>query len=170
MSKAPPSKSPRKPVSLREHRVGDIGWVAHRQGILYAQEYGWDQTFEAMVAEIAAHFVREFDPACERCWIAEQGGHIVGSVFLVRKSARVAQLRMLYVEPSARGQGIGERLVHECIAFARAQGYRKMTLWTNAILVAARRLYEAEGFVLVKQERHHSFGKSLVGQHWDLEL
>jgi DNA-binding MarR family transcriptional regulator/GNAT superfamily N-acetyltransferase len=158
------------PITLRHHRVGDIGWIAHRQGLLYAQEYGWDQSFEALVAEIGARFVREFDPKSERCWIAEQGGHIVGSVFVVRKSARIAQLRLLYVEPSARGQGIGQRLVGECIAFARTNGYRKLSLWTNDVLDAARHIYAAAGFVLVKKERHRSFGKSLVGQHWDLTL
>jgi GNAT superfamily N-acetyltransferase len=158
------------PVTLRAHRTGDIGWIAHRQGLLYAQEYGWDQTFEALVAEIAARFVREFDPQAERCWIAEQAGCTVGAVFVVRKSARVAQLRLLYVEPGARGQGLGQRLVDECIGFARAKGYKTLTLWTNEVLVAARHIYEAAGFVLVKQERHRSFGKSLVGQHWDLKL
>ena len=158
------------PVTLRRHRTGDIGWIAHRQGLLYAQEYGWDQTFEALVAEIAASFVREFDPKSERCWVAEQAGQIVGAVFVVRKSARVAQLRLLYVEPTARGQGLGRRLVDEVIRFARAKGYRTLTLWTNKVLAAARRIYEAAGFVLAKEEHHRSFGKSMVGQHWDLRL
>jgi DNA-binding MarR family transcriptional regulator/GNAT superfamily N-acetyltransferase len=158
------------PIVLRAHRVGDIGWIAHRQGLLYAQEYGWDQTFEALVAEIAAKFVRGFDPKFEQCWIAEQAGRIVGSVFLVRKSARVAQLRLLYVEPEARGQGLGARFVDECIAFARARGYRTLMLWTNDLLHAARHVYESRGFVLEREERHHSFGKKLVGQFWSLAL
>jgi GNAT superfamily N-acetyltransferase len=165
-SEAPPAA----PIGLRALRTGDIGWIAHRQGLLYAEEYGWDASFEALVADIAARFVRGFDPQWERCWIAEQSGNIVGAVFVVRKSARVAQLRLLYVEPSARGHGLGRRLVGECIRFARAMGYKKLTLWTNDVLTAARRIYETAGFVLVKQERHHSFGKSLVGQNWDLKL
>jgi DNA-binding MarR family transcriptional regulator/GNAT superfamily N-acetyltransferase len=167
---APSARVAPEPILLRPHQVGDIGWVAHRQGLLYAQEYGWDATFEALVAEIAAKFVREFDPQHERCWIAEQGGRIVGSAFVVRKSARVAQLRLLYVEPSARGQGLGARLVDECIRFARGKHYKTLMLWTNDVLRAARHVYETRGFVLQKQERHRAFGKSLVGQFWVLAL
>jgi len=163
-------KPPNVPYLLRPHRIGDIGWVAHRQGILYAQEYGWSQEFEAFVAEIGAHFVKNFDPARERCWIAERNGEIVGSAFLVHESDEVAKLRMLYVEPSARRLGIGRRLVDECIRFARQTGYKKATLWTNDILVSARRIYEAAGFKCVKEEQHHSFGKDLVGQYWELKL
>lgn len=159
-----------EPIVLRSHQTGDMGWVAHRQGLLYAQEFGYDETFEALVAEIAARFVQKFDPKWERCWIAEQGGRIVGSVFVVRRSARVAQLRLLYVEPAARGQGLGARLVDECIRFARAKGYRSLRLWTQSHLDAARRIYASRGFVLDKEERHRSFGKSLVAQTWTLAL
>jgi DNA-binding MarR family transcriptional regulator/N-acetylglutamate synthase-like GNAT family acetyltransferase len=155
---------------LRPHRPGDIGWVASRHGALYAEEYGFEIGFEALVAEIAAKFLREFDPARERSWIAERHGAPVGSVFVVRQSESVAQLRLLLVDPAARGRGIGHRLVAECIAFARATGYRKMTLWTQSILVAARNIYAAAGFRLVKQEAHHSFGVDLVGENWELEL
>jgi GNAT superfamily N-acetyltransferase len=156
--------------TLRGLQVGDIGWVAHRQGILYAQEYGWDATFEAMVAEIGAQFVKNFNPAWENAWIAEIEGQIVGSVFLVKVSEQVAKLRMLYVEPHARGQGLGQGLTDACIAFARSKGYQTLTLWTNDILVAARRIYQAAGFILVAEENHRSFGHELVGQNWDLDL
>jgi DNA-binding MarR family transcriptional regulator/GNAT superfamily N-acetyltransferase len=161
---------PTVPYVLRGLQTGDIGWIIRRQGMLYAQEYGWDETFEALVAEIAAAFVRTCNPKKERAWVAEREGEIVGSVFLVRQSDAIAKLRLLYVEPSARGLGIGRRLVEECIGFARAKGYRTLTLWTNDMLVAARRIYQAAGFELTKEERHHSFGKDLVGQNWDLAL
>ncbi len=167
---APVSQAAPEPIVLRSHRPGDIGWVAHRQGLIYANEYGLDETFEALVAEIGARFVKRFDPKHERCWIAEQGGRIVGAVFLVRKSVRVAQLRLLYVEPASRGQGLGALLTDECIRFARANGYRTLMLWTNDVLHAARRIYESRGFVLEKEERHRSFGKDLVGQYWTLKL
>ena len=158
------------PYALRPHRVGDIGWVIHRQGLLYAQEYGLDPTFEALVAEIAARFIKKFDPRSERCWIAERKGQTVGAVFLVRRSLHIAQLRLLYVEPSARGLGIGRRLTEECIQFARAKGYKTLVLWTNAELDAARHIYERAGFKLVSEEHHHSFGKAQVGQTWRLAL
>ena len=155
---------------IRNHQPGDMGWVVHRHAVLYAQEYGWDAAFEAMAARIAARFLEKFDASRERCWIAERDGEIVGSVVLVQKSKRVGQLRMLYVEPSTRGLGLGRRLVAECLRFARQVGYRKVMLWTNDILVAARHIYEAEGFVLLAEERHHSFGHDLVGQTWELTL
>ncbi|RWD68750.1 bifunctional helix-turn-helix transcriptional regulator/GNAT family N-acetyltransferase [Mesorhizobium sp.] len=161
---------PNVPYILRPLQVGDIGWVTRRQGMLYTEEYGWDGTYEALVAEILAEFVKKFDAQRERAWIAEREGEVVGSVFVVRKSSEVAKLRLLYVEPSARGLGIGRRLVDECIAFARAKGYKTLTLWTNDILGSARRIYQAAGFKLVDEERHHSFGKDLVGQTWNLEL
>ena len=155
---------------LRPLQVGDVGWIAHRQGLLYTQEYGWAITFEALVAQIAAQFVQNLDPAKENAWIAEIDGQVVGSVFLVKVSDDIAKLRLLYVEPDARGLGIGQRLTAECIAFARAQGYKTLTLWTNDILHAARRIYQAAGFRLVAEDKHHSFGKDLVGQNWDLDL
>ena len=161
--------APRTTV-LRRHQPGDIGWVTHRQGKLYAEEYGWDETYEALVAEILAAFVKNFDARHERAWIAEVDGVIAGSVFLVRQSDEIAKLRLLYVEPTARGLGLGTRLVEECVAFARGTGYRTLTLWTNDVLSAARHIYEKAGFRLVSQGRHKSFGKDLVGQTWELAL
>jgi DNA-binding MarR family transcriptional regulator/GNAT superfamily N-acetyltransferase len=165
-----PKPEGRVPYLLRPHRPGDIGWVIHRHGVLYSQEYGWDETFEALVAEIAAKFIRNFDPKRERCWIAEREGERAGCVFLVKRTELEGQLRLLLVEPSARGLGIGGRLVQECLRFARQAGYRKIMLWTNDILHAARHIYEKEGFRLVAEERHHSFGRDLVGQNWELKL
>jgi len=164
------SAEPKIPYLLRPLQVGDIGWITRRQGMLYAQDYGWDETYEALVAEILAAFVKSFDPKWERGWIAERDGEVVGSVFVVRKSPELAKLRLLYVEPSARGLGIGKRLVEECIGFARAKGYKTLTLWTNDILTAARHIYQVAGFKLIEEEPHHSFGKDLVGQTWDLDL
>ena len=163
------SQEPRRTV-LRPPRTGDVGWIAHRQGLLYAAEYGWDSSFEALVAQIAASFVSGFDPDREQCWIAEVDGEIAGSVFLVRESDAVAKLRLLYVEPFARGLGLGRHLVETCIAAARDKGYAKLTLWTNDILTAARAIYLGQGFRMVSEERHHSFGHDLVGQFWELNL
>jgi len=159
-----------KAYRLRGLRPGDIGWVTHRQALLYQQEYGWDISYEALVAEILAGFVKSFDAASESAWIAEHDRKILGSVFLVRASDKIAKLRLLYVEPSARGIGIGRRLVDECIAFARGKGYATLTLWTNDVLISARKIYQAAGFRLMREEQHHSFGKDLTGQTWDLAL
>ncbi len=163
--------APRKvPYILRPHRPGDMGWIVHRHAVLYSEEWGWDETFEALVARIAADFLDNFDARREHCWIAEMEGEVVGSTFVVRQSDKVAKLRLVYVEPKARGLGIGARMVDEAIRFARQRGYRTLTLWTNDILVSARRIYEAAGFKLVKEEKHHSFGQDLVGQYWELDL
>lgn len=157
-------------VVLRPHRVGDVGWAIERQSRLYADEYGWNGEYEALVCEIGAAFIHNFQPRKEFCWIAELGGARAGAVFLVRKSDEVGQLRMLHVEREARGFGIGSKLVAECVEAARRAGYRKLVLWTNDPLTDARRLYERAGFKLVEEERHHSFGKDMVGQNWELDL
>lgn len=155
---------------IRQHRPGDVGWVIAAHGRLYAEDYGWDSSFEGFVAEIAAKFLREFQPAKERCLIAELDGMPVGSAFVVRESDEIAKLRMVIVEKRAQGFGLGKALVREAIGFARAAGYARMVLWTNDILHAARVIYVAEGFRLIAEERHHSFGQDLVGQNWELEL
>jgi len=161
---------PSRPAILRDPRPGDMGYVVQSHGALYAGEYGFDATFEALVAEIVAKFITSFDAARERCWIADIGGDAVGSVFLVRHSDDVAKLRLLLVDPAGRGQGIGQRLVAECISFARACGYRKITLWTQSILLAARKIYQDAGFKLVASEPHRSFGQDLIGETWEREL
>jgi DNA-binding MarR family transcriptional regulator/GNAT superfamily N-acetyltransferase len=162
----------RVPYILRPHRVGDMGWVVHREGLGYAEQFGWDETFEALAAKIVSEFIANYQPARERCWIAEVDGQNVGHIFLVKHPTQpdTAKLRLLFVEPSARGMGLGDALVKECVRFARSAGYRKVILWTQSILTAAHRIYERAGFRLVKEEPHHSFGKDLVGQEWELDL
>jgi DNA-binding MarR family transcriptional regulator/GNAT superfamily N-acetyltransferase len=164
------SSSNEKSVTLRTHRPGDMGWVVQAHGRLYFEEYGWDERFEALVAGIASAFVKNFDQERERCWIAEMDGEPVGSVFVVKKSKTVAKLRLLIVEPRARGRGLGRRLVEECIGFARARGYRKLVLWTQSNLVAARKIYANTGFKRAKRQPHQEFGVRLVGEYWELKL
>jgi len=147
-----------------------MGWIVHRQALLYADEYGWDGTYEALAAEIVAQFIKNYDPRRERAWVAEKDGERVGAVFVAQGSDQIAKLRLLHVERQARGLGIGQRLVEECIRFARQAGYQKMTLWTQSILLAARHIYEKSGFQVVHEEKHHSFGKDLTAETWELNL
>lgn len=158
------------PVRLRPHMPGDMGWVIHRHGAIYAEEYGWDQTFEALVARVAADFIDQFKPGREFCWIAERGTTILGWAFVVESSADVAKLRLVYVEASARGTGLGQRLLDAAMRFARDAGYKRMTLWTNDVLLPARRLYERAGFVMTAQNAYRGFGKDLVGETWERDL
>jgi DNA-binding MarR family transcriptional regulator/GNAT superfamily N-acetyltransferase len=158
------------PYILRPPRSGDMGWIVSRHGALYGEEYGWDERLEAMCAEIVAAFVRNFDAKRERCWIAERDGENVGSVLLVKDTEEIARLRLLLVEPKARGLGIGARLVEECVRFAREARYKQMTLWTHSVLTAARHIYEQAGFKLIDSKTHDEFGKELTGETWDLKL
>ncbi len=164
-------QTPSSPYRLRSLQPGDLGWVVHRHGVLYSQEYRYDQRFEALVAKIVGEFVERYDSRRERCWMAERNGELVGCVFLVKKSKAVAKLRLLLVEPTARGLGIGKRLVAECVAFARQAGYRKITLWTQSELKAARGIYQHAGFRLADQHRHNSWSrKGLVAEVWEMKL
>ena len=158
------------PLTLRSHRPGDMGWVIQRHGEIYHQEYGWNEEFEGLVAEVAAEFIRKLDVRRERCWIAEAAGRRVGCIFLVAKDAATAKLRLLLVEPDARGLGVGRALVAECVRFAQDSGYKKIVLWTQDNLSAARRIYSKAGFVKTGEEPHHSFGYDLVAQTWELKL
>ena len=158
------------PFVLRPHRAGDIGWVVYRHGVVYADEYGWNEEFEALVARILSDFLESYDPRHERSWIAERDGECVGSVFVVRETEEIARLRLLLVEPKFRGQGLGRKLVEECIGFSRRAGYLKLRLWTQSILHSARGIYEHTGFRLVAQEKHRSFGHDLLGETWELDL
>jgi len=158
------------PYFLRQHEPGDMGWVVHKHGILYSREYGWDERFEALVSKIVSDFINNYNPKRERCWIAEMNGEVVGSVFVVEENKDVARLRLLLVDPKARGIGLGTQLVEECIRFARRVGYKKLVLWTNSVLKEARRIYQKKGFKLVAEEKHHSFGQNLIGETWELVL
>ena len=167
-----PAETAKKAFVLRPHRVGDMGWIVHREGVGYAEQYGWNESFEGLVAKIVSEFLENFDPKRERCWVAEMNGQSVGHIFLVKHPERkdTAKLRLLFVEPSARGLGLGDALVSECVRFARSAGYKTVVLWTQSILTAAHKLYERAGFRLMKETLHHSFGHDLVGQEWELEL
>jgi len=158
------------PYFLRQHEPGDMGWVVHKHGVLYSREYGWDERFEALVSKIVSDFINNYNPKRERCWIAEMNGEVVGSVFVVEENKDVARLRLLLVDPKARGIGLGTQLVEECIRFARRVGYKKLVLWTNSVLKEARRIYQKKGFKLVAEEKHHSFGQNLIGETWELVL
>lgn len=159
-----------EPYFLRQHQPGDMGWIVHKHGVLYAEEYGWDERFEALVSQIAADFINHYKPTRERCFIAEMDGEIVGSVLVVQESETVAKLRLLLVDPKARGLGLGTKLVEECIGFAKRAGYKKLVLWTNSVLKEARHIYKKTGFQLVAEEKHHSFGHDLIGETWELQL
>ncbi len=165
-----PPREGARPFTLREPLPGELGYLVHRQSVLYEQEYGYGRLFEGLVAEVVAHFIANYDPFWERCWIAERDGQVVGSVMVVRKSRQVAKLRLLYVEPSARGLGVGRQLVQECLQFARQCGYRRMTLWTNSVLKAARNIYKTEGFVMVESHEHEEFGIKQMGETWEKSL
>jgi DNA-binding MarR family transcriptional regulator/N-acetylglutamate synthase-like GNAT family acetyltransferase len=165
---APPAAD--EPYFIRTHRSGDLSWIVYRHAVLYSQEYGWHQPFEASVMEIAASFLKHYDPACERCWLAERSGETLGCVLLVKRSKRIAQLRLLLVEPSARGLGIGKRLVEECIRFSRESGYKKVVLWTHDNLKAARTIYKKAGFKLVATDSHEDFGPRVTAETWELVL
>jgi DNA-binding MarR family transcriptional regulator/GNAT superfamily N-acetyltransferase len=158
------------PYFLRQHEPGDMGWVVQQHGILYSKEYGWDESFEALVSQIVADFINNFNPKKERCWIAEMNGKMVGSIFVVEGNEDTAKLRLLIVDPMARGLGLGSQLVEECIQFSRRVGYKKLVLWTNSVLKEARHIYQKKGFKLVNEEKHHSFGQDLVGETWELLL
>ena len=159
-----------EPYFLRQHEAGDMGSIVHKHGVSYAEEYGWDERFEALVSQIVADFINNFKPNIERCWIAEIDGEVVGSIFVVQHTETVAKLRLLLVDPKARGLGLGTRLVKEAIRFAKRAGYKKLVLWTNSVLIEARHIYKKTGFQLVAEEKHHSFGHDLIGETWELIL
>jgi DNA-binding MarR family transcriptional regulator/GNAT superfamily N-acetyltransferase len=159
-----------EPFFLRQHEPGDMGSIVHKHGVIYAEEYGWDERFEALVSQIVADFINNYKPNKERCWIAEMDGEVVGSIFVVQDNETTAKLRLLLVDPKARGLGLGTNLVEECIRFAKRTGYKKLVLWTNSVLKDARHIYQKTGFKLIAEEKHHSFGHDLIGETWELQL